>query len=77
MNLNIHYEEDLIMNLTNKKYNFLKWVALVLLPAIVVFVFAITKIWGLPYGPEIAGTVSAIDVLLGALLQISTKSYNT
>ena len=37
---------------------------------------ALAGIWGLPHGTEITGTISAVDVFLGALLGISTKNYN-
>lgn len=64
------------MKLSNKYYDILKWIAQILLPAIATLYFALSKIWGLPYGEEIVGTISAIDVFLGALLGISTIYYN-
>ena len=64
------------MELSNKVYDVLKYVAQIILPALATLYFALSKIWGLPYGEEIVGTISAIDVFLGALLGISTASYN-
>lgn len=64
------------MKLDNKVYDVLKYIAQIVLPAIATFYFALSKIWGLPYGEEIVGTISAIDVLLGALLGVSTMQYN-
>lgn len=64
------------MKLPDKWYDILKWIAQILLPAIATLYFALSKIWGLPYGEEIVGTISAIDVFLGALLGISTHFYN-
>lgn len=64
------------MKLSNKYYDILKWIAQILLPAIATLYFALSKIWGLPYGEEIVGTITAIDAFLGALLGISTKMYN-
>lgn len=64
------------MKFSNKTYDFLKWVAQILLPAVGTLYFALSKIWGLPYATEIVGTISAIDVFLGALLGISTANYN-
>ena len=64
------------MKLSNKYYDTLKWIAQILLPAFATLYFALSKIWGLPYGEEIVGTISAIDVFLGALLGISTVYYN-
>lgn len=63
------------MKLSNKYYDILKWIAQILLPAIATLYFALSKIWGLPYGEEIVGTITAIDAFLGALLGISTKMY--
>jgi len=60
----------------NKVYDILKWIALVALPAIGTLYFALASIWGLPYGEQIVGTITAIDCFLGALLGISTAQYN-
>lgn len=64
------------MKMTDKMYDVLKWVAQILLPAVATLYFAIASIWGLPYGEEIVGTITAIDAFLGALLGISTYQYN-
>ena len=64
------------MKLSNKVYDVLKYIALILLPALGALYFALAKIWGLPYATEIVGTISAVDAFLGALLQISTNKYN-
>lgn len=62
--------------MSNKIYDKLKWVALVLLPAIGTLYFALSGIWGLPYGEQIVGTVTAVDTFLGIILGISTSAYN-
>lgn len=62
--------------LSNKVYDVLKWVALILLPAAGTLYFALSGIWGLPYGEQIVGTITAIDTFLGAILGISTINYN-
>ena len=64
------------MTLTNKAYDILKWIAQILLPAIATLYFAIASVWGLPYSEQVVGTISAVDVFLGALLGISTAAYN-
>lgn len=64
------------MRLTNKTYDILKWIAQILLPALGALYFALSKIWGFPYAAEVVGTISAIDVFLGAVLGISTAEYN-
>lgn len=63
------------MTLNNKLYDVLKWVALVLLPAVSTFYLAMASVWALPYPAEIAGTIAAIDVFLGVMLGISVKQY--
>lgn len=64
------------MTMTNKTYDILKWIAQIALPALAALYAAVSSIWGFPYGEEIVGTISAVDVFLGALLQVSTKNYN-
>ena len=63
------------MKMSNKLYDILKWIALILLPALGTLYFAIAGIWGLPYGEQIVGTITAVDAFLGAVLQISTDAY--
>ena len=57
--------------LKDSVYNVLKWVALIVLPALSVFYSALANIWGLPYGTQIPLTIDAIDVLIGSLIGIS------
>jgi hypothetical protein len=64
------------LKLTNKTYDVLKWIAQILLPAAATLYFALAKIWGFPCASEVVGTISAIDMFLGALLGISTVNYN-
>lgn len=66
------------MKLSNKAYDFLKWVAQYLLPALGAFYFALSKIWGdvIPYPVEIIGTITALDAFLGSLLGLSSMNYN-
>lgn len=61
--------------MSNKTYDILKNIALIVLPALATLWLTISKIWGLPYGEEIAATITAIDVFLGALLKISSVYY--
>lgn len=63
------------MKLNNKVYDALKWIAQYLLPALGALYFALSQIWGLPYGEQIVGTITAIDAFLGAILGISTMNY--
>ena len=61
---------------SEKTYDWLKWIAVICLPAISTFIVVISKIWGwADLGSEIAQTVTAVAVLLGALLGISHIQY--
>jgi hypothetical protein len=64
------------MKISNKLYDILKWIAQILLPAIATLYFALSSIWGLPYGEQIVGTITAIDAFLGVCLGVSTMQYN-
>jgi len=62
--------------MTNKTYDYLKFVAQVLLPALGTLYFALASLWKLPYAEEVVGTITAIDTFLGTLLHVSTTKYN-
>ena len=62
--------------MSNKVYDVLKLIAMYLLPALGTLYFALAGIWGLPYGEQIVGTITAIDTFLGVILGISTSQYN-
>ena len=63
------------MNMSNETYDRLKYVAQIALPALGTLYFALASIWGLPYGEQIVGTITAIDAFLGTLLKISSNKY--
>lgn len=64
------------MKLNDKVYDILKWIALYLLPALGTLYFALSGIWGFPYGEEVVGTITAVDTFLGVVLGISSATYN-
>ena len=63
------------MMFSNKLYDILKWSCLIAFPALSVLVKAICSIWNLPFGTEIATTITAIATFIGALLMISNANY--
>ncbi len=67
----------LLPKLSNDVYDFLKWLALILLPALGALYFALAGIWGFPYAEQIVGTLTVIDTFLGVLLGISNIQYKT
>jgi len=61
--------------MSNRTYDILKYIAQILLPALGTLYFALATIWGLPFGEEIVGTISAVDAFLGVVLKLSSNSY--
>ena len=45
------------------------------LPALGTLYFALAGIWGLPYGEQLVGTITAIDTFLGVILGITPAQY--
>ena len=52
------------MRMSNKVYDILKDIALIVLPALATLYAALAKIWGLPYEVAIPATIMAIDTFL-------------
>ena len=64
------------MIINDRVYSILKYITMVVLPAVTTLWLAVGSIWGLPYVEPIGATLSAITVFLGAILGISTSLYN-
>ena len=64
------------MKMSNKAYDILKWIAMVVLPAVATLYFALAGIWGLPFGEQIVGTITALDTFLGVVLGVSSAQYH-
>ena len=64
------------MKMSNKVYDVLKYIALIVLPALATLYSCLAKIWNFPFEVAIPATIMAVDTFLGALLQISTNQYN-
>ena len=64
------------MKLSNSTYDILKWIVMIVIPALTTAYVGLAAIWGFPYAEEIAKTSAVICTLLGALLGISTAQYN-
>lgn len=64
------------MKLNSKVYDWLKWITMIVLPALATAYVGLSAIWGFPYADEVAKTTTVICTLLGALLGISTATYN-
>lgn len=64
------------MKLNNKVYDALKWIVIIVIPAVTTAYVGLAAIWHFPYAEEVAKTSAVICTLLGALLGISTAQYN-
>ena len=63
------------MMISNKLYDYLKWLCLIALPALSTLYWSLASIWGWPYIEQISGTIAAVGTFLGVLLGVSTVSY--
>lgn len=63
------------MKLSNKVYDVLKWITLIVIPALSTAYVGLAAIWNWPLADEVAKTASVVCVLLGSLLGISTVKY--
>lgn len=64
------------MKLNGKWYEALKWIAVIFLPALEIFIKSVFPIWNIPYGNQIADTLIALHIFIGAVIGISTINYN-
>ena len=62
--------------MSNKVYDVLKWIVVLVLPSTATLYAALAGIWNLPYGDAIPNTITAVDAFLGAVLMISSAQYN-
>ena len=55
----------------NRVYDVLKWVGLLVCPALATFMLTLGETWGIPYAPEIATTTAAVGTLVGVVIGAS------
>lgn len=63
------------MLIPDKIYNILKWICLILLPALAFGYGQLSDIWGLPMAEQIPKTINLIATIIGILIGVSTYSY--
>lgn len=61
--------------MSDKLYDVLAIIGRLILPALGTLYFALAKIWGLPLGEEIVGTLSAVTIFLNAVLKIKSDQF--
>lgn len=64
------------MRLSDRVYDVLKWLVVIVLPACAACYTGLSQIWSLPYASEIPATITVVCTFLGAVLCISTAQYN-
>lgn len=64
------------MKIPSPVYDILKWIVMIVIPALTTAYVGLSMIWGWPYADKIAKTSAVVCTLLGSLLGISTISYN-
>jgi hypothetical protein len=69
-------KENNMFKLKDCVYDILKWITMIVLPALATAYVGLAAVWGWPFADEVAKTVAVICTLLGALLGISTAEYN-
>jgi len=64
------------MNIPNKTYDCIRFIAELLLPGLATLYAALCPIWGWPLAHEICTTVIAVDTFLGLFVNYLRKRYN-
>lgn len=64
------------MKISNKLYDILKWLVIIVLPALATLYAALAAVWAWPYSDQVVTTITAVDTFLGAVLCISSATYN-
>ena len=62
--------------MSNKIYDILKWIVMIVLPALATFYVTLASLWGWGYAEQVSGTITALATVLGAILIISSSNYN-
>ena len=64
------------ITLSDKVYDTLKWLGLIVLPAVAVLYSSLAATWGFPMGPQVSETANALCAFIGAVVGVSSMSYN-
>lgn len=62
--------------MSNQTYNRVKWLALVGIPAVVVFVQTVGETLPAGWAENVSMWLNALGVLIGSLLQVSSRYYH-
>lgn len=62
--------------LSPKVYNFLKYLVMIVLPALTTLWVVLANAWNWDYMTNVSVTMTAVTAFLGSLIGISSKNYN-
>lgn len=65
------------MVLNDNVYKVLKWLGLIVLPAIATLVKAVFPVWELPYADAIAITCTALGTFIGTIICVSSANLKS
>lgn len=65
------------MVLNDNVYKVLKWLGLIVLPAIATLVKAVFPVWKLPYADAIAITCTAVGTFIGTIICVSSANLKS
>lgn len=69
-------EDEGRLTFSNKTYNRLKWLVMIVLPASSALYFGLGQIYNLYNPTNVVATIALFTTFLGTVLGISTKNYN-
>lgn len=64
------------MKFSNKTYDFLKWMCLIAVPAVITLISTLGTIYGWDT-TAITATIGAVATFVGALIGVSNANYNS
>jgi hypothetical protein len=70
-----HVKEETPGFMPDKVYDVLRFMAVIVLPALGAAYFGLASIWGLPAAEQVVGTIVVVDTFAGVLLRSARKSY--
>ena len=62
--------------MSNKTYDLIKYIALVVLPAVTIFVGVVLETLNVPYSGIVVTIMTAFDTMIGTMVDKASKNYN-
>lgn len=73
--INAEPEEPQGFTLSDTLYNRLRFLSVIVLPALGSAYFALAGLWSLPKPDEVVGTIVILDTLMGIVVRTARRSY--